>query len=86
MNMPTPMSNRTYQKGATQVHGASVQAMKDSFQIAIQKVRTHCMKENPSVSDDSVIDIGVSYDGSWHRRGHSSHYGVGTIIELKQGL
>ncbi|KAH9381902.1 hypothetical protein HPB48_015378 [Haemaphysalis longicornis] len=31
-------------------------------------------------------NIAVSYDGSWMTRGHSSHIGVGTVIELFTGL
>ncbi|XP_075550753.1 uncharacterized protein LOC142584524 [Dermacentor variabilis] len=31
-------------------------------------------------------NIAVSYDGSWMTRGHSSHVGVGTVIELFSGL
>ena len=44
------------------------------------------MKKDSSLMDNSTIDIGVSYDGSWHRRAHTSHHGVGTIIELETGL
>ncbi len=35
---------------------------------------------------DGVLDIGVSYDGSWQKRGHSSHNGVETVIDLITGL
>ncbi|XP_077537466.1 uncharacterized protein LOC144149688 [Haemaphysalis longicornis] len=31
-------------------------------------------------------NIAVSYDGSWMSRGHSSHIGVGVVIELFTGL
>lgn len=31
-------------------------------------------------------NIAVSYDGSWMTRGHSSHIGVGTVIELFTGF
>lgn len=35
---------------------------------------------------DNPGNIAVSYDGSWMTRGHSSHIGVGTVIELISGL
>ena len=65
---------------------ASVSAMKDCFQAAVSTIRNLYMKKDSSLTDNSTIDIGVSYDGSWHRRGHTSHHGVGTIIELETGL
>ena len=33
-----------------------------------------------------MLDIAVSYDGSWHLRGHSSHNGLGVEIDLLTGL
>ncbi|XP_055888785.1 uncharacterized protein LOC129926794 [Biomphalaria glabrata] len=40
----------------------------------------------PEQSNKHVIDIDVSYDGTWQTRGHSLKYGVGCIIENKTGL
>ncbi|CAN8019459.1 unnamed protein product, partial [Ixodes persulcatus] len=34
----------------------------------------------------SPNNIAVSYDGSWKRRGHCSHIGLGTVIELFSGF
>ena len=33
-----------------------------------------------------MLDIAVSYDGTWQKRGHSSHNGIGCAIELLTGL
>ena len=41
---------------------------------------------NPSIQPDDIIDIAVTFDGSWQKRGHSSHYGLGAVIELETGL
>ena len=65
---------------------ASVSATKDCFQAAVSTIRNSYMKKDSSQTDNSTIDLGVSYDGSWHRRGHTIHHGVGTIIELETGL
>ena len=35
---------------------------------------------------EGILEIGVSYDGSWHKRGHSSHTGIGVVIDLLTGL
>ena len=39
-----------------------------------------------SLDPNGIIPIIVSYDGTWYRRGHSSHHGVGVVIELHTGL
>jgi len=31
---------------------------------------------------NNVKDISVSYDESWMTRGHQSHYGIGSVIDL----
>jgi hypothetical protein len=36
--------------------------------------------------ESSVFDIAVSFDGTWHKRGFTSHYGVGVVIEITTGL
>ena len=33
-----------------------------------------------------MLDVAVSFDGTWHKRGHSSRFGVGVVIELESGL
>ncbi|KAG0414802.1 hypothetical protein HPB47_008036 [Ixodes persulcatus] len=38
------------------------------------------------LSYGSMKNIAVSYNGSWKTRGHCSHIGVGTVIELFTGL
>ena len=35
--------------------------------------------------DDGIPWVDVSFDGTWQRRGHVSHYGVGVIIEVLTG-
>ena len=36
--------------------------------------------------ENGVLNIGVSFDGSWQRRGHSSHNGMVCVIDLLTGL
>ena len=32
--------------------------------------------------EDGILDVEVSFDGSWQKRGHKSHIGVGAVIEF----
>ena len=60
--------------------------MEDCFKVASTRIRGYYREKDPFILEDSVIDIAIGYDGSWHRRGFSSHYGIGVIIELNTGL
>ena len=37
-------------------------------------------------NQDDVVDVTVSFDGTWHKRGFTSNYGVGIIIDVATGL
>ena len=77
---------KTYQRIANQVHEAGQKATYACFLKAAKAVRKVYMEMDASITADSVIPIAITYDGTWHRRGHSSHFGVGVIIELNTGL
>ena len=51
----------------------------------LDKAVTH-VKTLYDPSDDGITDIHVSYDGTWHKRGHTSKTGMGCVIETKSGL
>lgn len=36
--------------------------------------------------EDAVINISVSFDGTWHKRGFTSNYGIGVCIDVLTGL
>ncbi|GBN45283.1 hypothetical protein AVEN_167517-1 [Araneus ventricosus] len=36
--------------------------------------------------NNDIVDIGVSYDGSWLTRGHTSNIGIGCVIDLLTGF
>ena len=36
--------------------------------------------------DQGILDIEVSFDGTWHKRGHTSHYGAAAVIECHTGF
>ena len=38
------------------------------------------------MDDAGVIDITVSFDGTWQKRGFTSHHGVGVAIEVQTRL
>lgn len=44
------------------------------------------VKENYDVPLDELCNVTVSFDGSWHKRGHTSLYGIAAVIEVNTGL
>ena len=53
---------------------------------AAKVVRSMYQESDTSLGDDSVIDLTVTFDGSWMTRGHTSLYGIGCEIEVQTGL
>lgn len=74
MNMPPPAASKNYDKLMLKLGIASEKVAKTSMIDAAYEVKCTVGEE-----------IGVSYDGSWQRRGYSSLNGVGTIISVDTG-
>ncbi|XP_055869872.1 uncharacterized protein LOC129923362 isoform X2 [Biomphalaria glabrata] len=60
---------------------ASKKVAEESMEKAAREV-----KEKVGISnEEGITDCGVSIDGTWQRRGHSSHHGVVTAISIETG-
>ncbi|KAM7284353.1 hypothetical protein ISCGN_001447, partial [Ixodes scapularis] len=81
INAPSPMHLRSYQDLGEKVHDASVRAASNVMSKAAEAVR-----ETRESDSGDLMDVCVTYDGTWHKRGHTSHFGVGVAIELETGL
>ena len=86
LNIPGPMHFTTYESITKEVHAASKASQAKSFADAAQCIRKFYMDQDPTIDRNDVLDICVSFDGTWHKRGHSSHHGVGVVIEVNTGL
>nr|XP_042896708.1 uncharacterized protein LOC122269121 [Parasteatoda tepidariorum] len=58
----------------------------DMLCVARQIVRKTHFEINCLSDDEKLLDITVSFDGSWHKRGHTSLYGLGVVIDVLTGL
>ena len=75
-----PMSNSTYDKVMKNVHCAIKDVAKDIMKESANEL---CMQKDPDNS--SVVDVGVSCDGTWQRRGFSSLNGAVAVISIDTG-
>ena len=82
--LDTPVMNKTtYQMQITE---ASKETVNDILCESAEIVRKVHHDLDPSIDASGVIDLTVSFDGSWMKRGHSSPYGIGCVIEVLTGL
>ncbi|KAK3883276.1 hypothetical protein Pcinc_012405 [Petrolisthes cinctipes] len=51
---------------------------------AVFKYYTQVLDRHPD--EDGLLDVDVSFDGTWHTRGHSSLFGAGAVIDANTGL
>ncbi|XP_055874806.1 uncharacterized protein LOC129924445 [Biomphalaria glabrata] len=47
--------------------------------------KEHAKNSNSALSDDDILDIAVSFDGTWMTRGHKSMIGVSCVIDVLTG-
>lgn len=85
MNM-TPTSKGLFHKSSTTLHKLSKVTSGEYLAKARKQVRDFCKEQDDALTETSVIDLAVSYDGSWHKRGFTSNYGVGSVIHIDTGL
>ena len=77
-----PMHHSTYNKHMLAVREVVTRLMDD----AAVTIRRAYRDLEPSISEGDVIDLTVSYDGSWMTRGHKSLYGIGCVVDVVTGL
>ncbi|KAG0443483.1 hypothetical protein HPB47_014864 [Ixodes persulcatus] len=70
INLPPSMCLKTAKKVAAKVHDAAVTAAGKVMRSAAQSVR-----KAKIVAKDELLDVCVPFDGTWHKRGHTSHFG-----------
>ncbi|GFX00012.1 uncharacterized protein TNCV_3080081 [Trichonephila clavipes] len=56
------------------------------LEMSRQAAREAHVKVDTSLKNQEIIDVSVSYDGTWQKRGHTSNLGLGIIIDVLSGL
>ena len=80
MNIPI-LHQRTFTDHVKKINCQASQFSRDSMASAVREV-----KRAYSDQQEEIKNIHVSFDGSWHKRGHTSNSGIGCVIERKTGL
>ena len=86
MNLPNCISREAYSNSHHKIGEASKATFDQILKSSREAIQT-AYKDIGIVPDEQgILDIAVSFDGSWQRRGHSSHNGMASVIELLTGL
>ena len=80
MNMPKLITQNNYNKIVTTIVYSVKDVAEETFQDAATEIRI-----KKSAASDQVLDMGVSNNGSWQRRGYSSMNGFVATISLDVG-
>ena len=83
MNICPPMNISAYKKTEGELYENYKKAAQGNMKEATRDVRKNKLKEN--FSEDQVVDIDASFDGTWQKRGYSSLNGVVTVISQDSG-
>ena len=86
MNMPYHLSQDGYTTIHERLNSASKSCFKDIQQKSIEAVFSAYAETGVYPDANGVLDVAVSFDGAWQRRGHSSHNGFASVIDLITGL
>ncbi|KFM59404.1 hypothetical protein X975_13527, partial [Stegodyphus mimosarum] len=80
------MDRKTFDKCVVQLVKESKSIKEKVFELSRKAVREQHEILYPSKIGEDIIDIGVSFDGTWHKRGHNSLYCIGCVIDILTGL
>ncbi len=86
LSLPGMSIEDTFHKHSNNIARKCVQVGEQNLRQAARQVHYAYRKAKPELADKDVIDIAVSYDGTWQKRSFSSHNGVGVVIDLLTGL
>ena len=80
MNLPQPVADCNFQD----YNKATMEICDEKLQEAASELRTQ-MADDPGINAQTVLDVAVSFDGSWSKRGFTADYGVGFVIAPETG-
>ena len=87
LNLPQPTTSCAYYTKLDKLATACTKALEEYFRIIRIIVKEEHLKLEKRRTDVDVdtVDIAVSYDGTWQKRGHTSRNGVFVAIDVLTG-
>lgn len=79
-NLPPPCNRSAWNNHINALFDAHKKAVSDNLQKARDKV-----KSLHEPNESGVVEIAVSQDGTWSKRGYTANFGVGIVISVDTG-
>ena len=86
MNMPYSPSQNLYRKNLLKIEAAAAQTFQSISKRTHLAIRSAYQDIGVTPDKDGILDIAVSFDGSWQKRGFQSHTGMASVIDLLTGF
>ena len=80
-NLPSVINKLAYQSNKKKIFKGSQKCFTDLVSRSVEVIREKYKELGSNQDEHGILDIAVSYDGTWQKRGHTSHNGVGAIID-----
>lgn len=84
MNMPC-LSKAAYHKQVENIQVALEEEAKEEMKQAGEELHEYMSHENGKTNDGDVLDVAVSFDGTWAKRGFTSLTGIVFVISTDIG-
>ena len=84
-NMPPPSSGKSWSLHNRSITKTGETVLRDHLLQAGQRLRQMRLAEDPSLGEASPIDVAVTIDGTWAKRGFTSNFGVVPAMSVDTG-
>ena len=88
MNLPPPLATASYSKHLKATSQIAREEAEQQMKEAAKRIREKILNSKPDADQgdkDGAIPVAVSIDGTWHKRGYSSKYGVVLAVLVDTG-
>ena len=86
LNIPAPVSASNYARHVSKLLIKSQSVFDDQLSNAVQRVRNTIIQESDGdIDGESIIDVAVTYDGTWSKRGFTANHGIGVVMSADTG-
>lgn len=80
------MSRSSFQENFKKILLLNAKEKEEILKESRAAVRRAHQVLDPTLTDEDVLDIAVSYDRSWQKRGNTALFGIGVVVDLLTGI
>lgn len=85
LNMPPPNVKSTFDSHLHNLRDVTHDTSELDTSRAAESLRQRMLSEDPTLNENDPIDVVVSYDGTWSKRGFTANHGIGVIMSMETG-